>query len=176
MVRCIIKAVRIDLFNGDSTEAGSFTDPNQGNFRYDANGNTTHTPRHEELAYTDDSQVRYVNLGGGGQRHADQRVVRLVQKNGVKALTLYLAPLECHLRKAVSGYTKLVLQVLGHGRHAPVLAPFRPPEVKPCADERQRRLAEPGRILCVWTTVTGGMRAIGIGSSGWSRMMIPICA
>lgn len=77
------KAGRIDLVNGDDTEAGSFTDPNAGNFRYDANGNTTHTPRHEELAYTHDDQVRYVNLGGGGQvhyfRHGDQRVLRLVK-------------------------------------------------------------------------------------------------
>jgi hypothetical protein len=59
------KAGHIDLFNGDSTEAGSFTDPGEGNFRYDANGNTTHTPCHVELAYTHDDQVRYVNLGGG---------------------------------------------------------------------------------------------------------------
>jgi hypothetical protein len=77
------KAGRIDLVNGDDTEAGSFTDPSAGNFRYDANGNTTPTPRHEELAYTHDDQVRYVNLGGGGQvhyfRHGDQRVLRLVK-------------------------------------------------------------------------------------------------
>ena len=116
------KSGRLDLFNGDRTEAGSFSDPEEGNFRYDANGNTSHTPRHEELAYTFDNQVRYVDRNGGGQvhyfRHGDQRVLRLVKKNGVKALTIYLGLFEYHLRKAVSGYTKLVLQVQGHGRHA----------------------------------------------------------
>ena len=109
------KSGRIDLFNGDETEAGSFTDPGAGNFRYDANGNTTHTPRHEALAYTHDNQVRYANLGGGGQvrdfRHADQRVVRLLRKNGVMALTVYLGPFEYHLREGHESYTKLVLHV-----------------------------------------------------------------
>ena len=116
------KSDRIDLFNGDAAEAGSFTDPGAGNFRYDANGNTTHTPRHESLAYTHDNQVRYVNLKGGGQvqylRHGDQRVLRLVKKNGVKALTVYLGPFEYHLRQGVIGYTKLVLHGVGYGRHA----------------------------------------------------------
>ena len=116
------KSERIDLFNGDETEAGSFGDPGQGNFRYDANGNTTHTPRHAELAYTHDHQVRYANLGGGGRirdfRHGDQRVVRLVSKGGVKGLAVYLGSFEYHLREAVGGYAKLVLHVAGHGRHA----------------------------------------------------------
>jgi RHS repeat-associated protein len=118
------KADRIDLFNGDDAEAGGFTDPAAGNFRYDANGNTTHTPRHEEFVYSHDNQVRYANLNGGGQvrylQHGDQRVVRLVKKNGVKALTLYLGPFEYHLRQGTTSYTKLVLQVEGHGRHAQV--------------------------------------------------------
>jgi len=116
------KSGPLDLFNGDRDEAGSFGGPGEGNFRYDANGNTLHTPRHEQLAYTHDNQVRYVNLKGGGQvryfRHGDQRVVRLVKKNGITALGVYLGPFEYHLRKAVSGYTKLVLQLQGHGRHA----------------------------------------------------------
>jgi RHS repeat-associated protein len=118
------KASRIDLFNGDDIEAGSFTDPDEGNFRYDANGNTLHTPHHEELAYTHDNQVRYVNLGGGGQvhyfRHDDQRVLRLDKKNGVKALTVYLGPFEYHWRQGTTSYTKLVLHVVGHGRYAQV--------------------------------------------------------
>jgi RHS repeat-associated protein len=116
------KRGRLDLFNGDSVEAASFDAPGEGNFRYDANGNTTHTPRHEELAYSDDNQVRYANLGGGGQvryfRHGDQRVLRLVRKNGITGLSVYLGEFEYHLRDAAAGSTKLVLQVHGHGRHA----------------------------------------------------------
>ena len=116
------KSGRIDLFNGDETEAGSFGAPAAGNFCYDANGNTTHTPRHQELAYTHDHQVRYVNLGGGGQvrdfRHGDQRAVRFVAKNGVKGLAVYLGPLEYRLREALAGCAKLVLHVSGLGRHA----------------------------------------------------------
>jgi RHS repeat-associated protein len=116
------KSDRIDLFNGDADEAGTFTDPAAGNFRYDECGNTTHTPRLEALAYTHDNQLRYANLKGGGQvhyfRHGDQRVLRIVKKNGVRALTAYLVPFEYHLRKATTGYTKLMLQLLGQGRHA----------------------------------------------------------
>lgn len=113
---------RLDLFNGDEAEAGAFGDPVAGNYRYDAAGNTTHTPRHEALAYTHDNHVRYVDLGGGGQvryfGHGDQRVVRLVRKNGVVALGVYLGPFEYHRRRGVRSYTKLVLHVEGQGRHA----------------------------------------------------------
>jgi RHS repeat-associated protein len=116
------KADRPDLFNGDETEAGSFTDPALGNFRYDENGNTLHTPRHAALAYTHDNQVRYVDLSGGGEvryfRHADQRVLRLVRKNGVRALAVYIGPFEYHTRQGASAYTKVVLHVQGQGRHA----------------------------------------------------------
>lgn len=116
------KRERLDLFNGDESEAGTFDDPSLGNFRYDASGNTTHTPRHQELTYTHDNQVRYVNLNGGGHvryfRHGDQRVLRFVKKNGVMALTVYLGSFEYRLRKTATDSTKLVLHVAGHGRHA----------------------------------------------------------
>ena len=122
------KSGRIDLFNGDSTEAGSFTDPATGNFRYDDNGNTLRTPRLEALAYTHDDQCRWVKLNSGGDavryfRHADQRVLRFVKKGRVRALTVYLGPWEYHSRDGGSGgttYGKLVLHVHGHGRHAQV--------------------------------------------------------
>lgn len=75
------KEGRLDLFNGTNAEAIDER-PDQGNYRYDANGNTTHTPRQDELGYTFDNQPNYVDLGGGGEvryfRHADQRVVRMV--------------------------------------------------------------------------------------------------
>ena len=81
---CSTRPRRIDLFNGDRGEATD-DDPELGNFRYDDNGNTTKTPRIDELAYTHDNQARYVDLGGGGEvrylRHGDQRVVRLVNKS-----------------------------------------------------------------------------------------------
>ncbi len=116
------KAGRIDLFNGDLGEAGSFTDPTTGNFTYDENGNTLHTPRINALAYTFDNQVRYVDLGGGGTirylRHGDQRVLRFVNKTGVRALGIYLGPWEYHRRVGTTAYTKTVLHVEGHGRHA----------------------------------------------------------
>jgi RHS repeat-associated protein len=116
------KSGRLDLFNGDEAEAGSVTDPVEGNFRYDANGNTTHTPRHEALAYTHDNQVRYVNLNGGGEvrdfRHGDRRAVRLLRKNGVTKLTVYLGPFEYHVRKGATSYTKLVVHLRGQDRHA----------------------------------------------------------
>ncbi len=90
---------RIDLFNGDGSEALDDASA-AGNFRYDANGNTTRTPRHFELAYTHDNQVRYVDKGGNTEvrdlRHGDQRVLRLVKKNGVRALGVYLGPWEYH--------------------------------------------------------------------------------
>jgi RHS repeat-associated protein len=111
------KAARIDLFNGDEVEAGTFTNPDEGNFRYDACGLTTHTPWVEAVSYTYDHQVRHVNLGGGGQvrycHHADQRTVRFVMKNGVRGLSLYLGPLEYHYRLGNTTYAKLVLRVAG---------------------------------------------------------------
>ena len=61
-------------------------------------------------------------MGGGGEvrylRHGDQRVVRLVSKSGVKALGIYLGPFEYQRRTGTTSYTKLVLHVNGHGRHA----------------------------------------------------------
>ena len=116
------KAGRVDLFNGDETEAAESTDPEAGSYRYDANGNTTRTPRHAELAYSHDNQVRYVALGGGEQvrdlRHGDQRVLRLVNRSGGNALSVYVGPFEYHLRRGDTGYTKLTLQLRGAGRHA----------------------------------------------------------
>jgi RHS repeat-associated protein len=107
-------ADRSDLFNGAGDEAG--------NFRYDASGNTTHTPRHEELAYTFDGKVRYVDLNGGGivryLRHGDERVVRMANKNGARDLSIYAGNFEYHIRKGTRRYAKLVLHVNGHGRHA----------------------------------------------------------
>jgi RHS repeat-associated protein len=107
---------RADLFDGSQDELG--------NFVYDAAGNTIHTPRQQELAYTHDSQVRYADLNGGGQiwylRHGNQRVVRLIRKNGVAALSVYVGPFEYYLRKGTRSYTKLVLQLEGHDRHAQV--------------------------------------------------------
>ncbi|MCB9765461.1 MAG: hypothetical protein H6739_37145 [Alphaproteobacteria bacterium] len=115
------KSTRIDLFNGNNTEATS-TDPTMGNFIYDENGNTLSTPRITELAYTHDNQVRYVDLSGGGEvryfRHGDQRVVRMVKKTGVMGLSIYLGPFEYHYRDATTAYTKLVLHAGMHGRHA----------------------------------------------------------
>ncbi len=117
------KSSRIDLFNGDSTEATN-SDPTLGNYRYDANGNTLHTPRHEELAYTHDNQVRYVDMDGGGEvryfQHGDQRVVRMLRKTGVDALGIYLGPFEYHQRAGTTSYTKLVLHIQAVGRHAQV--------------------------------------------------------
>jgi RHS repeat-associated protein len=117
------KAGRIDLFNGDVGEAVD-DDPELGNFRYDANGNTTKTPRQSELAYTFDNQARYVDMSGGGEvrylRHGDQRVVRLVKKSGVKALGIYLGPWEYHDRRATTSFIKAVLHVTGHDRHAQI--------------------------------------------------------
>ncbi len=116
------KAGRHDLFNGDSDEASAGTDPAAGNFRYDACGNTRHTPRHQEIAYTHDHQVRYVDLRGGGQvrylRHGDQRVVRIERRGGLATLSVYLGAFEYHLRTGLGGWTKLVLHVGGDGRHA----------------------------------------------------------
>lgn len=113
---------RIDLFNGDVDEAGSYTEPDEGNFTYDENGNARHTPRIEELAYTHDDQPRYVDLGTSGQirylRHGDQRVLRLASKPGVFELNVYLGPWEYHHRDQTSGYTKVVLGLEMHGRHA----------------------------------------------------------
>ncbi len=120
------KSGRIDLFNGDSTEAGSFTAPDEGNFQYDENGNTLKTPRLPALAYTHDNQCRWVKLNGGGDavrylRHGDQRVLRFVSKGAVRAVGVYLGPFEVHSRDGGSGgtsYGKVVLHVHGHGRHA----------------------------------------------------------
>jgi RHS repeat-associated protein len=118
------KAGRGDLFNGDDDEAQSFADPAAGNFRYDANGNTVRTPRHRELAYTDDDQLRYADLNGGGQvrylRHGDQRVLRFGRKGGLMSLGLYLGSFEYHLREGSSGAVKMVLHAHGHGRHGQV--------------------------------------------------------
>ncbi|MCB9765463.1 MAG: RHS repeat protein [Alphaproteobacteria bacterium] len=115
------KSTRIDLFNGNNTEATN-SDPTMGNFIYDENGNTLSTPRSTELAYTHDNQVRYVDLSGGGEvryfRHGDQRVVRMVKKTGVMGLSIYLGPFEYHYRDATTSYTKLVLHAAMHGRHA----------------------------------------------------------
>jgi RHS repeat-associated protein len=116
------KAGRIDLFNGDATEAGSFTDPTTGNWRYDDNGNTLHTSSINALAYTFDNQVRFVDLLGGGAvrylRHGDQRVLRFLNKTGAIALGVYLGPWEYHQRQGTVAYTKVVLHVDGYGRHA----------------------------------------------------------
>lgn len=115
------KDSRIDLFNGDADEAtsGSAT---AGNWQYDANGCCTKTPRHAELAYSFDSQPRYVDMGGGGEvhyfRHGDQRVVRMVKKTGVTGLSIYLGPFEYHTRDATTSYTKVTLHCAAHGRHA----------------------------------------------------------
>ncbi len=114
---------RIDLFNGDNGEAGTFTAPDVGNFTYDDNGNTLKTPRHSELGYTFDNQPRYVDMGGGTEvrylRHADQRCLRLVRKNGAQSLGVYLGLFELHSRRAggSTAYTKHVLHLGGHGRH-----------------------------------------------------------
>lgn len=122
------KSGRVDLFNGDSTEAGSFTDPATGNFRYDDNGNTTKTPRLDALAYSHDNQCRWIRLNSGGDavryfRHADQRVLRFVKKGQVRVLSVYLGPFEYHARDGGSGgttYGKVVLHVHGADRHAQV--------------------------------------------------------
>ena len=117
------KATRIDLFNGDADEATN-DDPELGNWTYDDNGCATHTPRHEELRYTFDSQPRYVDMDGGGQvyyfRNADQRVVRMLKKTGVDALGIYLGAWEYHWRDATTDYAKVVLHAEGHGRNAQV--------------------------------------------------------
>lgn len=107
------KAGRIDLFNGDSTEAIN-DDPALGNYTYDENGNALHTPRIGELAYTHDNQVRYTDMGGGTEvrdfRHGDQRSVRMLRKYGVKALGIYIGPFEYHYREGSTSYTKVVLR------------------------------------------------------------------
>ena len=117
------KEGRIDLFNGTNAEAIDER-ADQGNYRYDANGNTTHTPRQEELGYTFDNQPNYVDLGGGGEvryfRHADQRVVRMVNKGSTKALGIYLGPWEYHQRQGTTAYTKVVVHVETTSRHAQV--------------------------------------------------------
>jgi RHS repeat-associated protein len=54
-------------------------------------------------------------------RHADQRVLRFVQKGQVRVLTVYLGPFEYHNRAGGSvEYSKVVLHVQGEGRHAQV--------------------------------------------------------
>lgn len=117
------KKDRIDLFNGANAEALDDR-PEHGNYRYDNNGNTTHTPRQQELGYTFDNQPSYVDLGGGGQvryfRHADQRAVRMVNKPGVKALGVYLGPWEYHQRQGSTAYSKVVVHVETTARHAQV--------------------------------------------------------
>lgn len=117
------KATRIDLFNGDATEATDDA-PASGNWRYDDNGCATHTPRHAELRYSFDSQPRFVDMAGGGKvhyfRNADQRVVRMVKKPGVDGLGIYLGPWEYHWRDSSTDYAKVVLHAEGHGRHAQV--------------------------------------------------------
>ena len=116
------KADRVDLFNGDEAEAAESSDPAAGSYRYDANGNTTRTPRQEALAYTHDNQVRYIQLAGGTQvrdlRHGDQRVLRLSNRSDGCGLSLTLGPFEYRVRRGVAGCTTLTLHVLGHGRHA----------------------------------------------------------
>ena len=115
------KADRLDLFNG--TDEGN-TAPGSGNWTYDANGNTLHTPRHKEMRYTFDSQPRFVDMDGGGAvhyfRHADQRVVRMVRKGTSGSnfgLGIYLGPWE-YQQSATDGWSKVVLHCEGHGRHA----------------------------------------------------------
>ncbi|MED5370190.1 MAG: toxin TcdB middle/N-terminal domain-containing protein [Myxococcota bacterium] len=115
------KANRLDLFNG--TDEGN-TAPGSGNWTYDANGNTLHTPRHKEMRYTFDSQPRFVDMDGGGAvhyfRHADQRVVRMVRKGTSGSqfgLGIYLGPWE-YQESATEGWSKIVLHCEGHGRHA----------------------------------------------------------
>jgi RHS repeat-associated protein len=118
------KAGRVDLFNGDDDEAQSFAESGEGNFRYDANGNTLRTPRHRQLAYTDDDQLCYADLNGGGQvrylRHGDRRSVRFARKGGLTSLALYLGPFEYHFREGTSGAAKLVLHAIGRERHGQV--------------------------------------------------------
>ena len=89
------KSERVDLFNGDGTEAGTLINPSDGNFQYDANGNTVRTPWQNALAYTHDRQLKYIDLGGGRVRYSPRRrQSRAVRdKNGVRALTAYLARL-----------------------------------------------------------------------------------
>ncbi len=117
------KAGRIDLFNGRNAEADDAR-PEHGNFRYDANGSVTHTPRQQELGYAFDGQPVYVDLGGGGKvryfRHGDQRVVRMVNKPGVMAVGVYLGPWEYHSRQGTVSFEKVVLHVHGEGRVAQV--------------------------------------------------------
>jgi RHS repeat-associated protein len=117
------KAGRIDLFNGRNAEADDAR-PEHGNFRYDANGSVTHTPRQQELGYAFDGQPVYVDLGGGGKaryfRHGDQRVVRMVNKPGVMAVGVYLGPWEYHSRQGTVSFEKVVLHVHGEGKVAQV--------------------------------------------------------
>ena len=115
------KADRLDLFNG--TDEGN-TAPGSGNWTYDANGNTLHTPRHKEMRYTFDSQPSFVDMDGGGAvhyfRHTDQRVVRMVRKGvsgGHFGLGIYLGPWE-YQESASGGWTKVILHCHGNGRHA----------------------------------------------------------
>jgi RHS repeat-associated protein len=118
------KEGRIDLFNGDAAEAQGAGDPGAGAFRYDASGNTVRTPRHEDLAYTHDHQVRYVRLAGGGEvrdfRHGNRRALRLAREGEAVALSIYTGHLEYHLRPGTPGLAKLVLHVEGQGRYGQV--------------------------------------------------------
>jgi len=115
------KAGAVDLYNGTGLEADNDA-VDQGNWRYDANGCLTHSPRLQELGYSFDSQPVYVDMGGGTEvryrRHGDQRVLRLVRKNGVRSLGVYLGPWEYHQRVGTGARAKAVLHVDGAGRHA----------------------------------------------------------
>lgn len=118
------KADRIDLYNGTGREALD-DDPTAGNWQYDDNGNCTRTPQHSAIAYGFDNQPVFVDMGGGTKvrdlRFGDQRSVRLLEKNGVNKVSLYIGPFEVHQRSGTGDtYTKITLQVSGVGRMAQV--------------------------------------------------------
>lgn len=109
----VYKAGAPDLFNGSTVEA-SASAPDQGSWRYDANGNTTRTPRHQLIAYAFDSQPRYVALAANTSvhelRHSDQRTVKF-QRNGVFEFGLYLGAWEYRERLGTQGHSKCLFNV-----------------------------------------------------------------
>jgi RHS repeat-associated protein len=101
----------LDRFDGFGAET----------YGYDANGNTTSTPRHTSLGYQWDSQPTLVDLGGGGKvryrRHGDQKVLRF-KTTGFR---LTLGVWEYENRTAATAFTKTTLHVAGpSGRCAQV--------------------------------------------------------
>ena len=144
--------------------------PTAGNFRYDDNGNTTKTPRIDELAYTHDNQARYVDLGGGGEvrylRHGDQRVVRLGQQDRregagdlPRAVRVPAADGDDELHEAGPARERARPPCTGRGGAGRVsdpdsldvlLQPRRPPRQRARAHQGRRDAAEPGGVLPVW--------------------------